>query len=100
MKVNNLNIFGTIIPSKANTVLAIDSDTVFSLAVALWSLKSVARRTAQVIQDMSAGQHSQFSSGRGFNAHKFLYSLTVEQVSGVCASKRFYHEKYRLSIND
>lgn len=35
MIVNNLNIFGTIIPSKANTVLAIDSDTVYTLAVAL-----------------------------------------------------------------
>jgi hypothetical protein len=61
MVVGDLNVQGTLVPSKAHPVLIVDSNYELPLSLALQSVQPISRRALQVFQPCCAIQHQQLA---------------------------------------
>jgi hypothetical protein len=87
MITNYFNVICALVPTKVDSILVVDPDAIFTVAVALQLFQSVAGWTTKVIQFVCACQDFQLSSCRGFNVFELPNAIPIKKSSGVFTAK-------------
>jgi len=88
MIINNFDVFcKSIRPTKADSPLIIDANTVLAQTITLERLKAIAEWDSQILKTICDFELPEFSPGDLGNIHKFLYALTFGERFGVFAFK-------------
>jgi hypothetical protein len=88
MIINNFNVFSeSIRPTKADSPLIIDANTVLAGTITPERLKVIAGWNSQILKAICDFELPEFSSGNLGNIHKFLNVLAFRECFSVFAFK-------------
>jgi hypothetical protein len=88
MIINYFDVFcESIRPTKADSPLIVDANTVLTGTITLESLKVIAGWNSQILKAISDFELSEFSPGNLGNIHKFFYTLALRERLSVFTFK-------------
>jgi hypothetical protein len=85
-------------PNEAQTPLAVNSDTVLSLALAAQGFQTVSRRRCQIAQFRGAVQLPKLASRDALDSLKATARLPTVKSPGFRAAERLDHELYSILL--
>ena len=91
MVVDDLYVFGAVIPAKTDSILIIDSNAELAFSVTFEPFQPIAWWTSQIVQFVGSRKNFQLPASSVFDLCELPNSIAAEQFLRFLAAKRLDH---------